>query len=443
MPMFARKGCVDSVQSSSKAERSIFVGVLLAASSLAQAGCGAPPDIGPSPVINGAGNEDPSTARSPSVPEASAPNGGANAGEVESPPPPCDDAQTAAIQKSFEDETIPAEIGAVAMIKDRSCGVRYFTRGASKGVSRDAVHLIGSATKTYVASTILLLAEEGKLSLNDSVKKWFPNAPGGDAVKVQNLLDHTSGIYNFSNDTLAYMFPAFLLKAKFTPNQLVNMAFGKAPTFAAGTPGKWEYSNTNYVMLGMIIEAVTGKPITNVIRERILTPIGAKSTFYYGYEPVVGTFAFGRSFLNTPGATALDPSSIWACGNMASTLDDLVDWTERRGSGAFHSAAMQAKLTAGVPTTMPKVGYGDALVIVDKESTSLNHNGPAIGHGGDIVGYHNANYYFPNKKATISVMVLSDKGPSGSFPFGGTYLEPMLMTVVNPYFGTTAPKTTP
>lgn len=433
-PSSARMPC--TLQSSQSA-RSLFVGALLAASALT--GCG-PTENSASPAVE-PGDDDAATTPSATPPVTSTPSDDADAGEVEPPPPPCDDAQTAAIQKSFDDEAIPAAIGAVAIVKDRSCGVRYFTRGASKDVPRGAVHLIGSATKTYVASTILLLAEEGKLSLTDSVTKWFPTVPGGDAVKVQNLLDHTSGIHNFSNDMLGYMFPAFFLKAKFTPNQLVNLAFSKAPTFAAGTPGSWEYSNSNYVMLGMIIEAVTGKPITQVLHERILTPIGAKSTFYYGYEPIVGDFAFGRSFLNTSGATALDPSSIWACGNMAATMDDVVDWMEKRGSGAFHSPSAQAKMTAGATTSMPMVTYGAALVIVDQASTSLNHNGPAIGHGGDIVGFHNSTYYFPKKKATISVMVHSDKGPSGSFPFNGTYLEPMLMTVVNPYFGTTAPTT--
>lgn len=91
-------------------------------------------------------------------------------------------------------------------------------------------------------------------------------------------------------------------------------------------------------------------------------------------------------------------------------------------------------MSRGVPTGAG-FDYGAAVILADE--TMLNGNGPALGHGGDTPGYHNMVYYFPKKKATIAVMVDSDKGPTGGFPLGETYLEPMLMSVVDPYFGTT------
>lgn len=353
-------------------------------------------------------------------------------------PPPCDTAQTRAIQASFADDAIPGDVGAVALVKD-ACGTRYFTRGASRDVPETALHLIGSATKTYIASLVLLLVDDGRLSLSDPVTKWVPDVPGGDAVQVTHLLHHTSGIYNYTSD------PTYLADSlghrKYTPRQLLDIAFSRPPSFAPGSPGRWEYSNTNYVLLGLVIEAVTGQQVAQVLRERILEPIGARATFFDGYEPVIGDVAYGDSFLGTNGATFLDPSAAWCAGNVVASIGDLVDWTERRGNGSFHSAAMQAALMDGVPTPpspetpwRQSFRYGAALVMVD--GTALNGNGPAVGHGGDTVGYHTLAYYFPERKVTIAVIVDSDAGPDAGFPFGATYLGDLYMTVVNPYFGT-------
>jgi D-alanyl-D-alanine carboxypeptidase len=367
---------------------------------------------------------------------ACGPSGGGGAGGA--PPASCDAAQTAAIQASFADDAIPSDVGAVALVKD-ACGTRYFTRGASQDVPETALHLIGSATKTYVASLILLLVDDGQIALSDPVTRWIPDVPGGDAVQVQNLLHHTSGIYNYTSD------PSFLAGAvthrKYTPRELLDLAFSKPPSFVAGEPGRWEYSNTNYVILGMIVESVTGRNVASVLRERILEPIGAAATFFEGTEPVIGDIAYGQSFLGTNGATVLDPSASWSAGNIVATIGDLVDWTERRGSGTFHSAAAQAELTRGVPTPpSPETPwrqdftYGAALVMVDE--SGLNGHGPAMGHGGDAVGYHTLAYYFPEKKVTIAVIVDSDRGPTSGFPFGATYLGDLYSTVVTPYFAT-------
>lgn len=348
-----------------------------------------------------------------------------------SPPRQCDAAQTAAIQAAFDDAAIPSDVGAVALVKDAACGSRYFTRGASQDVPETALHLIGSSTKTYVASLVLLLVEDGKLALSDPVTRWIPDVPGGDAVQVEHLLHHTSGIYDYTSD------PSFLVDAlsrrSYAPRDLLDIAFAKPPSFAPGEAGRWAYSNTNYVMLGIIIERVTGQDVAQVLRERILTPIGAEATFFDGSEPLIGEIAYGESFLGTNGATFLHPSASWCAGNLVATIGDLVGWTEKRGSGAFHSAAMQAELSKGVPTGQDFT-YGAALVMVDE--TMLNGNGPAIGHGGDTVGYHTLAYYFPEKEATIAVIVHSDAGPAAGFPFGATYLGDLYMTVVNPYFGT-------
>lgn len=417
----------------------VLASTVLAASSLMLPACGssgsseAPSESGePSPASTSTPGSSPTPDASSVAPE--------DAGDLdaEPPPPPCDDAQTKAIQAAFADETvIPAAVGAVGIVKDSSCGTRYFARGASKDVPATALHNIGSATKTYIASLTLLLIDDGKLSLTDSVTKWVPNVPGGDAVHVDHLLHHTSGIYNYTGDS-SYMLGSRLLHQKYKPQDLLNIAIGHKPSFAPGADGKWEYSNTNYVLLGMIIESITGKDVAQVLHERILTPIGAQSTFYAGTDKVTGDFAPSTTFLGASGATAVDPSSSWACGNVTATIGDIVDWEERRGNGTFHSPAAQAELTRGVPTGA-SFAYGAALVMVPAGDPGLNGNGPAIGHGGDIDGYHTLVYYFPEKKVTIGVILDSDKGPGSGYPFGETYLLSMYMQLVNPYFGTKPP----
>lgn len=343
----------------------------------------------------------------------------------------CDAAQTAAIEASFADETIPRDVGAVALVKD-ACGTRYFTRGAAKDLPQTALHLVGSNTKTYVASLVLLLVDDGSLSLSDSVTRWIADVPGGDAVTIEDLLHHTSGIYDYTSD------PAYLADSlshrSYEPRELLAIAFAHESAFAPGEAGKWGYSNTNYVMLGTIIESVTGQDVAQVLRERILTPIGAEATFFAGSEPLVGDVAYGRSFLGTNGADFLDPSAAWCAGNVVATIGDLADWAERRGNGSFHSPAMQAELIDGVPTGQDFT-YGAALVMVG--ASALNGNGPAIGHGGDTVGYHSLAYYFPDRNVTIALVVDSDAGPTTGFPFGATYLADLYSTVVDPYFGTT------
>jgi D-alanyl-D-alanine carboxypeptidase len=371
----------------------------------------------------------------PLAPAGCGSSGGDGAGSAQQ----CDAAQTAAIQASFADAAIPSDVGAVALVKD-ACGTRYFTRGAASDVPETALHLIGSATKTYVASLVLLLVEDGTLSLDDPVSRWIPDVPGGDAVEIEHLLHHTSGIYNYTSDP-SYLADS-LSRRPYEPRQLLDIAFAYPPSFAPGEAGRWEYSNTNYVLLGMIVESATGQDVASLLRERILTPIGADATFFAGSEPLQGEVAYGESFLGTDGATFLDPSAAWCAGNVVASIGDLVDWTEARGNGSFHSAAMQAVLTKGVPTPpspatpwRQEFRYGAGIVMVD--ATALNGNGPAMGHGGDTVGYHTLAYYFPDKHATIAVIVDSDKGPATGFPFGATYLGDLYLTIVNPYFGTT------
>lgn len=349
--------------------------------------------------------------------------------DAAAPAPPCDATQTAAIQASF-DKAAPDDIDAEAVVKDASCGVRYFTRGPSK-FPETSLHLIASNSKTHLASLILLLIEDGKLHFDDPVSTWIDKVPGGNAITIRHLLNHTSGLYNYSNSTFYQL--AAATKKKYTPQELVDLAFGQKVSFSPGESGKWEYSNTNYVLLGMIVEKITGKPVEQVLRERILFPAGLTATFFYGKETVEGDIAPGKSFLGTNGATFMDPSAFWCAGSYVSTLTDLANWAELRGSGAFHTDASNAALMDTVPTVDPGLRYGAGIMVYDASAT--HGGGPAIGHGGDLVGYHSYGFYFPDKKTTVVVMVDSDKGKDGNFLTGSTYRSQVFFSVIDPLFG--------
>ncbi len=346
---------------------------------------------------------------------------------TEPPAPPCDDAQTAAIQASFEGDDAPKDVDAVALVKDPSCGERYFTRGPSH-IPATASHVIASNTKTYVASLILLLADDGLLKLDDPISKWLEKVPGGDAITVRHALNHTSGIYNYA-DSLVFRAQATLGK-KYTPQELIGLGFNEKVYAAPGA--EYHYSNTNYVILGRIAEKVAGKPVEEQLRERILTPIGAKNTYFYGKEPLPADIAFGKTFLGGNGLNFWDPSASWCAGSYIATPADLAHWVELRGSGKFHSANANKELFNGI-TVQGDAKYGAGLIMYPTSHTHAG--GPALGHAGDLAGYHSYGLYFPEKKTTVVLIVDNDAGPTGGFPLGSTYREELYFAITVPLFG--------
>lgn len=408
----------------------------LAAASLALTACGASEGAAP--------NDDVATGDAgPGAPTTTPPSGTSNdAGQDagEPPPPPCDETQAATIQAAFESTTAaPAAVNAVAFVRDPSCGDRYFTRGPAK-YPAETVQLLGSNTKTYVASAVLLLADDGVVSLDDPVAKYVPSVPGGDAVKVRHLLNHTSGIADYGGD-FTFMIPA-ILGIAYTPDQLISKAFAKAVAFQPGA--SVQYCNTNFVLLGMIAEKASGKPLESLIRERILEPIGANATFFHGKESIAGDVAFGKTFLGSNGAS-ISPSFYWAAGAYGGTPSDLAKWVEIRGSGKFHSAAANAELfTKQVDpklATNPGVTFGAGIMHFVAPSMHLTGDAEAWGHPGEIMGYYSYGLYYPKTKTTIVVVVDSDDGPNGAAPLNGfvSYLDPLYFSVSDTLFGYAPP----
>lgn len=195
---------------------------------------------------------------------------------------------------------------------------------------------IGSITKTFVATTVLQLVEEGKLSLEDNLDQWLPpevvsTLPNHESITVRQLLNHTSGLSDYLNPLfgLAQTNPAVFLN-DWQPEELVSFIDGQEPLFEPGE--SWEYSSTNYILLGMIVESVTNSNIASEIRSRILEPLNLENTFFAEEEEFPGGFVNGYWDFDNDGSlndvTFANMSWAWAAGAMVSNSEDLVRFIE-------------------------------------------------------------------------------------------------------------------
>ncbi|MGZ3421419.1 MAG: serine hydrolase domain-containing protein [Polyangiales bacterium] len=286
---------------------------------------------------------------------------------------------------------------AMLAVKDEACGVRVLVSSDMANATKDSLWRIGSVTKTFTSAVILSLEAEGKVALTDPLSKWIDMVPKTDGVTVRMLLNHTSGIFNYTED------PAFLVDrtTKRTPREIVDFATTHDPYFAPGTD--WHYSNTNYILLGMIAEKAGGAKISALIRARALTKAGLSHTFFDGEETVMGTMAKG--FTGTKDVTFLnDMSWPWAAGAMVATGADLVTWASAYyGTDLVLDATRRAEISA-MPVNMGGYGLG-AFLLTDAMTGGA---GPAIGHGGDIDGFHTQLFFLPDKKLSFATTVNKD-----------------------------------
>ncbi|MFD7443482.1 serine hydrolase domain-containing protein [Streptomyces sp. NPDC059909] len=258
---------------------------------------------------------------------------------------------------------------------------------------------VGSITKTFVATVLLQLEAEGRLGLDDTVEKWLPgvvrgNGHDGRKITVRQLLNHTSGIYSYTADPgfEAKVFGPGFLEHRYDTwkdRELVAVAMTHKPEFAPGTG--WSYSNTNYVLAGMVIGKVTGRPYGQEVERRILRPLKLHAT------SVPGTAArmprpSGRAYSKLsrdPAAdtvhdvTELNPSIAGAAGEMISTTSDLQRFYRALLSGKLLPAQQLKEMTDTVPMSpeTPRYGYGLGLM-----RTELSCGKEVWGHGGGIHG---------------------------------------------------------
>ncbi|MFB6549646.1 serine hydrolase domain-containing protein [Streptomyces sp. NPDC056405] len=270
------------------------------------------------------------------------------------------------------------------------------------GTPRSVVdrYRIGSMTKTFVATVLLQLDAEGRIDLDGTVDTWLPgvvrgNGNDGRRISVRQLLNHTSGVPSYTADPefLERGFTVKFLEHRYDtyqPEQLVDIAMRQRPLFDPGTA--WSYSNTNYILAGMIIEKVSGRPYEDEIKRRIINPLGLYATSVprtASSVPVPSSRAYSKLSLaprpsdRTYDVTELNPSAAASAGAMISTSGDL----NRFYSTLLGGRLLPAKQLAEMKTTVPVSGAG----MITDYGLGLMKFSPSCGaevwgHGGNIQG---------------------------------------------------------
>lgn len=304
----------------------------------------------------------------------------------------------------------------------------YGDVAAKTPVPWDASFRIGSMTKPVVATTVLQLVGEGRLSLDDTVERWLPgvvqgNGNDGTQITVRQLLQHTSGLVNYVGDLPLALEQEAFERDRFTTvtaEQAVALAVAHEPDFAPGTA--WNYSNTGYALAGMIIEAVTGNTWQQEVHHRIIGPLDLEDTHTPGALPdIPGPNAVGYERFPGPGATAEDPrygeaidatllNPSWggAAGEIISTTDDGNRFLQALLGGELLRPVELAEMTRTVPTGeelegyFPGAAYGLGLMRID------NACGGYWSHGGDIMGFMTRNGVTPDGTRSVVVSINTD-----------------------------------
>lgn len=320
----------------------------------------------------------------------------ADAGPTRSPACASQDEALAALVAS----TRTSPVAALA-VTNEACGTSVYVASEGEPPSPEALYRVGSVTKTHVAATVLALVTEGKLALEDPVTKHLPEFPALANVTVRHLLAHTSGIFNFTQD------PEFsrLKKQKRTPKEIVERALREP---IASKPGDvFSYSNTNYTLLGMIVERASGTSLAKAIRARVLQPLGLRRTFLDGEEALPEPLVPGVDARGKDQTNAEDPSNPWAAGAMVASVGDVARFHQALFGGAFLPREARETLTVSpVPTGDGHRSYGLGVFVLDSYATG--GHGAGLGHGGDIEGYHTESVTFGERKTTLTSLVNQD-----------------------------------
>ena len=265
----------------------------------------------------------------------------------------------------------------------------------------DMVFRLGSITKQFTAAAILMLAEEGKLSLQDPIEKHLVGYPTqGHVITVEHLLTHTSGIQSYT-DMPGWM--TSRIQGPMTVTELVD-GFKKEPMqFAPGE--RWAYNNSGYVLLGAIVEKASGKTYEAFVRERIFQPLGMTASYYDRTEPIIPKRAPGytREGDQPRNARYLSMTQPYAAGSLASTVDDLARW-----DGSLYTetllkkASLERAWTPYVLKDGKPTGYGYGWGV------SKLRGRRAISHGGGIFGFSTYAVRLPDERVYVAVLCNSD-----------------------------------
>jgi len=348
----------------------------------------------------------------------------------------------ATVEATAKELLIP---GAVVEVRtpqgDFTTAVGTTQRGAQVPPGADTHYRIASITKTMTSAVIVLLAQEGKLQFSDPISKYVPNVPNGENITIAELLKMRSGLYGYTNDPeFAATLDADPTKV-WTPQEVLAIAFRHPPEFPPGTA--YDYSNTNYALLGLTVEKVEGEPLAQTFQDRFYGPLGLKQTVLpastdtsipdpYSHGYMYGGSAF--AMVDTPyppdmqaaaNAGTLQPvdytnqnsSYATAAGGAISTANDLATWIRDLVGGQVFNADFQRQwLDSPQPTnpaepTATQYGYGI-------ERQTFAPNATMYFHFGEMPGFNAFSGYDPGNKVTLvlwsNLTVAPDSRPTAN-----------------------------
>jgi D-alanyl-D-alanine carboxypeptidase len=289
----------------------------------------------------------------------------------------------------------------------------------------DTYFRIASNTKTMTAAMIVLLAQEGKLRFDDPVSKYVEGVPNGDNITISQLLKMRSGLYNSTTAPEIAESLDHDPDRAWTPQELLAIAFKQPPLFAPGA--EYDYCNTNYALLGLVIEKLEGAPLAKVFQDRLFAPLGMKHTLLPAStsnaipEPYVHGYMYGGSSYALADAaypaeleeaakagtlkpnddTGQNPSYSFAAGNVISTAGDLAIWMRALVGGKLFDADTQRQWLGSLESEDPskpggqKYGYGITQINFGPNSIYF--------HGGEMPGYNSFMGYDPVNDVTLII----------------------------------------
>jgi D-alanyl-D-alanine carboxypeptidase len=315
-----------------------------------------------------------------------------------------DPALAAALSHVLDQTVAGKSPGAALAVFVPGRGVWAGTRGladrdAGVALAPDTLFVAGSVSKLFVATVAMQLVQEGWLSLDQTVEHWLPGlVPHGDRIAVRQLMNHTSGLPDYLDEPFAEVAIADPSRT-WTPRELVSSVLSRRPAVA---PGRWRYSNTNYVLLGLIVEQVTHNPLAREIHQRIIDPLGLSHTFFSPDDPIPSAMMHGyegRRHLTG----GMNMSFAWGAGNIISNVEDLGRFAQALFGGVLLRpetlAAMQVFIATG-NWGSPDLAYGLGMM------QSVLRGGqptPVRGHTGALMGYRTALWHAPDSGVTIVV----------------------------------------
>ena len=282
---------------------------------------------------------------------------------------------------------------------------------AKRQMKPNDIMAAGSVGKTYAAALAMQLVKEGKIALDDKIEKylgqekWFARLPNAREITVRQLMNHTSGLVRYEfKDQFTKDLTANPDKV-WKPEELLAYLFDEKAAFEAGRG--WDYSDTNYIVLGMIIERVTGKKYYDEVKSRVLKPLRLQNTFpqdrreirglIQGYAGADNPFG-GKDLVLENGKFIINPQFEWTGGGMVSTAEDLARWAKSMYEGKAFDASLLPEMLAGVPAKLGRDAKYGLGVIIRPTAAGLTY-----GHSGFFPGYVTEMAYFPEHKIALAV----------------------------------------